>query len=65
MRRRPLYYGWFDAANNVFRVSRYPADAPVRPSIPFENKSEVDEMLKRRRADILWWPPLAQTRKSA
>lgn len=65
MARRPLYYGWFDAAKSVFRVSRYPADAPVRPSIEFENKSEIDEMLRRKRADIMWWPPLPADRMTA
>lgn len=65
MRKRPLYYGWFDGAANVFRVSLYPADAPVRPSVAFAKKREVDEVLKRKRADIMWWPPLPIDRISA
>lgn len=57
MIRRRLY-GWHDAKKNVFRVSWWPADAPVRPSIEIETKAEVDAMAKRKRADVFWWPPL-------
>lgn len=64
MRKRHLFYGWYDPNQKEYRVSRYPADAPCRPSISFENLSEVTDMLRRRRAEIMWWPPLPQERQS-
>lgn len=56
--RRRLYYGWYDQNKQMFLVSRFPADSPVRPSIAFESEKEVRSMLNRQRAEILWWPPL-------
>ena len=60
MRVKPLFYGWYDAARGVFRVSRYPPDAPVRPSAAFASASDVIEMIERRRARLMWWPPLSE-----
>ena len=54
------YFGWFDHKTKTFRVSLYPADAPVRPSTEFETKAEVMTLLERKRAKILWWPPLPE-----
>lgn len=65
MRTRPLYYGWYDQRRKTLLVSRYPADSPVRPSIPFATVSEVMAMLERKRADIMWWPPLSRDQLKA
>ena len=58
MRKRQLFYGWHDERMEVFRLSREPPDAPVRPSIAFDTKSEVDQFAERKRADVMWFPPL-------
>lgn len=58
MKLQREFFGWFDLRRNTYMVSRYPADAPVRPSIPFETLSEVNQMLLQRKATIMWWPPL-------
>jgi hypothetical protein len=55
---RRQYYGWLDPRDNIYRVSLYPADAPVRPSVEFETLGEVLAMINRKRAQIMWWPPL-------
>lgn len=55
MRRH--YFGWFDG---VFRFSRYPADAPVRPCIILETIDEVRALLTRRGTSVYWWPPLPE-----
>lgn len=62
---RTLYYGWYDPKAKEYRLSRYPADAPVRPSIRFEKLAEVDAMIERKRARIMWWPPLPDERVRA
>lgn len=54
-----LYYAWFDHKDQAFRLSLYPADAPVRPSIAFQTKAEVNALVERRKARVMWWPPLA------
>lgn len=64
MRVRRLYYGWYDQKTQTFRVSLMPPDAPVRPSIPFEGRMEIVEMVRKRRADILWSPPLTKEQES-
>jgi hypothetical protein len=56
IRRR--YYGWFDTRDGVFRLSLYPSDAPVRPSLVLPSKAEADAYASRKRATITWWPPL-------
>lgn len=53
-----LYYAWYDRATRKFCVSPYPADAPVRPRVEFDSKADVLELVERRRARVLWWPPL-------
>lgn len=58
MRARPLYYAWYDPKGPVYRLSRLPPDAPVRPSIPFQRKSELMEMLDKRKARVMWLPEL-------
>jgi hypothetical protein len=55
-----LFYGWYDQNRRVFLVSRYPADAPFRPAIPFETLGEVNRMLTYKRASVIWHPPLNQ-----
>lgn len=60
MRDRVLYYGWFDRRTHVYRVSRLPPDAPVRPSMAFDSRAEVMAMISKKRADIMWWPPLTR-----
>jgi hypothetical protein len=52
------YFGWLDAEKHTFRVSLYPPDAPVRPSVEIETKDEVMALIERKRASIYWWPPL-------
>jgi hypothetical protein len=52
------YYGWYDAKAKNFRVSLFPADAPVRPSVAIETKAEVMALVMKKRANIHWWPPL-------
>jgi hypothetical protein len=56
VKRKQTFYGWFDG--EVYRVSRLPADAPVRPSTSFESLEEVNALIERKRAQIVWWPPL-------
>jgi hypothetical protein len=55
---RRLYYGWFDRVNNMFRLSLYAPDAPVRPSLEVATKAEAIAYAERKRADVYWWPPL-------
>ena len=59
-RHRLQLYGWYIPKTRQFRVSRLPPDAPVRPSILMDNLSEVTALVERKRATILWWPPLPQ-----
>lgn len=53
---RRLLYGWHDERG--YLVSREPPDSPVRPAICLESLDEVNIMIKRQRADIMWIPPL-------
>jgi hypothetical protein len=57
MRSRQLY-GWFDQRQQIFRVSAWPPDSPVRPSLAFDHKVEVDAFVARKRAKLLWCPLL-------
>lgn len=60
MRRRILYYGWFDRRARVYRISLLPPDAPVRPSLAFESRAELAAVLERKRWDVMWLPPLTE-----
>lgn len=53
--KKQTFYGWYDGS---FHISRLPADAPVRPSASFETLEEVNALIERKRAQIVWWPPL-------
>ncbi len=57
---RRLYYGWHDHVKNVIRLSLYPPDAPVRPSLELGSKEEAEAYAERKRADVYWWPPLSR-----
>lgn len=57
---RRLYYGWYDLKAQNFRLSAYPPDSPVRPSVTIETKADVMAIIEKKRADIYWWPPLPQ-----
>jgi hypothetical protein len=61
LKKKQQFFGWFDGES--FRVSRLPADAPVRPSASFETLEEVNALIERKRAQILWWPPLPEHQK--
>lgn len=58
IRKRQLVYGWFDKRVSMFRVSREPPDAPIRPSFAYPTKAEIDQIVTRKRWDIMWSPPL-------
>lgn len=62
MSRRPRrqYYGWFDRTERVYRLTLYAPDAPVRPAVEYQNRSEVNAVLEKKRSDVYWWPPLPQ-----
>jgi len=54
-------FAWYDAkavASERFRVSLFPADAPVRPSVAVADKKTVLQMAEKKRAQVYWWPPL-------
>lgn len=53
-----MLYGWFDTARREFRVSLYPLDAPVRPSIAVQSMGDVLAIAARKKAVVHWWPPL-------
>jgi len=61
---RRTFYAWFDPRKQEYRLSLYPADAPVRPSVAFETRDDLEEAVKRKRGRILWWPepPMEQDR---
>lgn len=61
---RRRYYGWFDPKKREFRLSLLPPDAPVRPSIALPSLTEVNEMARRRRAEVLWHPPLTEEQQA-
>ena len=56
----PIFYGWFDSRAKTFHVSRYPPDAPVRPSIELNTKAEVLALVDRKKGLIMWFPPLPE-----
>ena len=55
--RQRLLYGWHDERG--YLISRYPPDSPVRPAVCLETLADANEMAKRQRSEILWYPPLA------
>lgn len=55
---RKLYFGWWDMKSLAFRISLYPPDSPVRPSLAIDSMAEVKALLERKRADVFWSPPL-------
>ena len=57
---RARLYGWYDPRRNEYRLSYYPADAPVRPSRAFPDKEQVKAFIDKKRASVLWWPPLSR-----
>ena len=64
MRVRSQYYGWFDPKTRVFRLSKYPPDAPVRPSLAFSKRADLIAVVDRKRGNLMWWPPLTQEQMS-
>jgi hypothetical protein len=50
------YFGWYKP--DGFHLSLYPADAPVRPSLKLDTLDDVKAFTRRKRAEVLWWPPL-------
>ena len=55
---RPLFYGWFDQNKKVYRLSKMPPDAPIRPSRSFETLRETLSLIEHRRWQVMWIPPL-------
>jgi hypothetical protein len=51
-----VWYAWLERGK--FRVSKYPADAPVRPSGVFDTKADVDALAIKKRATVHWDHPL-------
>lgn len=60
MKAKRTLYAWLDARSRgqAFRVSLFPPDAPVRPSLAVERKADVLDIAERKRAEVIWWPPL-------
>jgi len=52
------FYGWFDQKKREYRLSSYPADAPVRPSLSFDERASLEEYVLKKRGNVMWWPPL-------
>lgn len=61
--RDRLIYASLD--QGLYRVSLEPPDAPVRPMVECETRAEVDAIAKRKRARIVWWPPLPKQQRRA
>jgi hypothetical protein len=53
-----LYYAWLDQRRGVYRISLYPPDAPIRPSIEMESKAAVIAWVERKRGRLMWIPEL-------
>ena len=58
-----VFYAWFDEKENVFRLSFVAPDGPVRPSLALDSKADVDEYARRKRAKLLWYPPIHEVRQ--
>jgi hypothetical protein len=52
------FFAWFDPEKREYRLSLYPADAPVRPSLQFESREDLEAIVERKRGRLMWWPPL-------
>ena len=64
MRIIQTFYGWLEAG--VYRISRRPHDAPIRPVFAESmDRIELEQFAFKRRGRILWWPPLPRERASA
>jgi hypothetical protein len=61
---RRTYYGWYDPRRGVFLLSHLPPDAPVRPSVPYSSLAEIQQMALKKRAQVLWYPPLTREQES-
>ena len=55
---RRQYYGWIDRRDGLIRLSLKPHDAPIRPSVGFEEPEDARDFINRKRARVYWWPPL-------
>jgi hypothetical protein len=53
-----MLFGWYLPDKREFRLSLYPADAPIRPSIALPTREDAENFAERKRATIYWWPPL-------
>lgn len=71
MRIQRQFYGWYDPSRGNWQnpeagrylVSREPPDSPVRPAVAFDSAEEAIEAIKkRRRAEIVWFPPLTKAK---
>jgi hypothetical protein len=52
------FFAWFDPDKREYRVSLVAPDSPVRPSIIFEERADLEEYVERKRGRLMWWPPL-------
>ena len=60
---RRIFYAWHDPKKREFRLSLFPADAPVRPSLAFAEKDDLLEYAKKKRGQLMWWPPDVEERE--
>ena len=58
LRPKKTIYAWFDGRE--FRLSLYPPDAPVRPSVSVQTKGDVIAIANRKHATVFWWPVLSK-----
>ena len=63
-RQDRIFYGWVDAVRGEIRVSKYPPDATVRPSIEMESIEAAKSFAERKRARLMWFPPLPVTQSA-
>lgn len=57
-------FAWYDQSKQEWRLSRFPPDAPVRPSLVFESMLKLTEYAQSRRAEVHWHPPLTMEQRS-
>lgn len=48
-----------------YLVSKYPPDAPVRPSAEFESLEEAERFAASKRSELMWFPPEIKKAKHA
>lgn len=60
-----IFYGWFDVQRSCYRISRDPADAPVRGSIEFDTDVEAEAFVRSRRCAMMWDKNTPLTTKKA